>query len=549
MGTDDVYSVCHRFRWIYCQLEVLQHCLPRSIRRTLKELPRSLDETYERVLKEISTTNRDLAHRLLQCLVVAIRPLHIKELAEILALDFDGGDSEGTTPELKAGWRLEDRQRAVLSTCSSLITVVDDRGSRVIQFSHFSVKEFLTSDRLAKFKGDVSHFHIMPEHAHTTLTLACLGVLLQLDGRTDRRQVEGRFPLARYAAQHWMEHARFGNVSSSSLVQDGMRRLFDSDKPFFAAWLQLHNIDSGWLNFIKHDWAPGSPLYYASLCGFRDLAAHIIVEHPEQVNARCGVNHSPLAAALHKRHFEVAELLYQHGAVVDVTGYDNRTPLQTAAIDGLPDVARWLLTHGANANWQEDDHRTPLSSAAVHGQLEVVRMLLGHGVHVDLAGKYGHTPLHRASLNGHVAVVELLLRFEADISAQDEDGSTPLHLASSHGRFAVARLLLDHGANLNAKNKDGRTPLHQASSTYKAQRGPPYGAPSEEMVRLLLDRGADADAESSDGRTALHLASSEGRTEIVRVLLDHGANADAKDKEGRTPIEVAIQQIRIEHGA
>jgi hypothetical protein len=72
----------------------------------------------------------------------------------------------------------------------------------------------------------------------------------------------------------------------------------------------------------------GSPLYYASLCGFRDLAAHIIVEHPEQVNARGGRNHSPLAAALHKRHFDVAELLHQHGAAVDVPWRYDQTPLQ-----------------------------------------------------------------------------------------------------------------------------------------------------------------------------------------------------------------------------
>jgi len=94
---------------------------------------------------------------------VAVRPLRIEELAEVLALDFD--EAEGLTPELKEDWRLEDRQRAVLSTCSSLITVVNNYGSSVIQFSHFSVKEFLTSDRLAAFKGDVSHFAIIPEES------------------------------------------------------------------------------------------------------------------------------------------------------------------------------------------------------------------------------------------------------------------------------------------------------------------------------------------------------------------------------------------------
>jgi hypothetical protein len=55
-----------------------------------------LDETYERVLKEIVTANRHHAYHLLQCLTVASRPLRVEELAEILALDFDGA---------KAGYR------------------------------------------------------------------------------------------------------------------------------------------------------------------------------------------------------------------------------------------------------------------------------------------------------------------------------------------------------------------------------------------------------------------------------------------------------------
>ncbi|KAN0126398.1 hypothetical protein V8E52_000038, partial [Russula decolorans] len=90
------------FRWIFCQLEVLRQCLPPSVRPTLKELPESLDETYERILKEIKKPNRDLAQRVLQCLVVATRPLRVAELAEVLAVDFD--DAEGI-PRLKPDWR------------------------------------------------------------------------------------------------------------------------------------------------------------------------------------------------------------------------------------------------------------------------------------------------------------------------------------------------------------------------------------------------------------------------------------------------------------
>ena len=215
---------------MFCQLEVLRHCFPPSVRRILKELPDSLDETYERILREIRKPNQGHAHQLLQCLVAAVRPLRVEELAEVLAFDFD---MEGI-PKLNLDWRWEDQKEAVMSACSSLVIIVKDGDSRIVQFSHFSVKEFLTANRLAEPVRDVSRYHIRLDAAHTILAQACLGVLLRLDNHMDRDNIE-KFPLARYAAQYWDTHARFENASSR--IKDGMECLFDEDKPHFASWL------------------------------------------------------------------------------------------------------------------------------------------------------------------------------------------------------------------------------------------------------------------------------------------------------------------------
>ena len=217
---------------MFCQLEVLRHCFPSSVKLILEELPESLDETYERILREIRKPNQGYAHRLMQCLVAAVRPLRVKELAEVLAFDFN---VEGI-PKLNPGWRWEDQEEAVMSACSSLVMIVKDGDSRVVQFSHFSVKEFLTANRLAEPIKDVSRFHIRLEDAHTILAQACLGALLRLDDDVDRDKIES-FPLARYAGQYWTTHARVENVSSR--IKDGMERLFDADEPYFARWLWI----------------------------------------------------------------------------------------------------------------------------------------------------------------------------------------------------------------------------------------------------------------------------------------------------------------------
>jgi hypothetical protein len=159
--------VSDRFRWVFYQLDTLRRCIPSSIRKVLDELPTTLDDTYERALQGIPKEKRQHAHHLFQCLVAAIRPLRVEELAEIFTIKFDAADS---VPSLKEGWRPESPEEAVLSTCSTLIAVIENEGSKIVQFSHFSVKEYLTSDRLwTSDIGNIRFYHIPLDSAHTIL--------------------------------------------------------------------------------------------------------------------------------------------------------------------------------------------------------------------------------------------------------------------------------------------------------------------------------------------------------------------------------------------
>ncbi|KAF8263984.1 ankyrin repeat-containing domain protein [Lactarius quietus] len=471
------------FRWVYCQLETLRHCFPSNLRRFLNELPETLDETYDRILKGINRAQQDDAHRLLQCLTIATRSLRVEELAELLAFDFQASSSGGI-PTLREDWRWDDQEEAVLSICSSLITIVPTFHSRVVQFSHFSVKEYLTSPRLAQSPHrDVSRFHINLESAHTIMAQACLATLLQLDEYAGYSSSEWS-PLVEYAAEHWVDHAQFHNVESR--IQDGMDDLFDSSKPHFDAWLEVHNRDAFWRFFDPPNPNAGSPLYYAAFCGFYDLAERLIMKHPEQVNAAGGRVIAPLPAALSKRHYRVADLLYRHGAVVDVHDVFQGAPLHAASANGEVDIMRWVLDHGADAN---------ACDAVTHW-----------------------TPLHAAASELHLEAVQILLTYNVDVNSQNGTGGTPLILASGSGSTRggmvvdIVRRLLEHGADPNIPDHDRSTPLHEASSRGRL-----------ESARLLLSFGAKVDEKNGKGRTPLQVAASEGHDEITKLLLEHGA--------------------------
>ncbi|KAF8463773.1 hypothetical protein DFH94DRAFT_827487 [Russula ochroleuca] len=226
------------FRWVFCQLETLRHCLPPSVPRILAELPETLDETYERILRETPKTNRVHAHRLLQCLTVAVRPLAVEELTEVLAINFDAAEG---IPKLNENFRWADQEQAVLSACSSLVAIVEDGTSRRVQFSHFSVKEFLTSERLAVSAVDVLRgHHIRLEPAHTIMAQACLSVLLRLDHHMDKETILS-YPLAKYAGNCFVDHVKFGDVLSH--INDGLDDLLDPDQPHYNTWLWLRGGD------------------------------------------------------------------------------------------------------------------------------------------------------------------------------------------------------------------------------------------------------------------------------------------------------------------
>ena len=221
---------------MFCQLDRLRRCLSPCIRRALDELPETLDETYERTLLDIDDENWAYAHRLFQCIVVARRPLRVEELAEFLAFKYEAGG--GLTFE--GDWRPENPRDIVLSTCSSLVAIINVDGSPVMQFSHFSVKEYLTSSRITQ--GRMSRYYIALEPAHLFVTQACLSILLQLDKHVTKKRIE-ELPLARYAGQYWAHNAEFGDVSSHT--EDMIKRVFNPEYHHFAIWAWIRDTISG----------------------------------------------------------------------------------------------------------------------------------------------------------------------------------------------------------------------------------------------------------------------------------------------------------------
>jgi ankyrin repeat protein len=536
----------NRFRWVFCQLEALRPCFPNNLRRMLEELPRSLDETYQRILKEINNANQKEAHQLLQCLAVARRPLGVEELAEVLALDVDAGG----IPRFNAKWRWEDHEAAVLSACSSLVSVIIDHGSRVVQFSHFSVKEFLTSGRLASME-DVSQFHIADEPSHTILAQACLGVLLSVDKRTSEDSVED-IPLLPYADEYWTEHVQVGNVELR--IKDALDCLFDLDKPHFEALVYRTGFVSKLRYFRAGEDPKGvvtaaAPFTFALEYELNGVAERLIVANQLQVIGCRFHGWTLLHSAVYDNKIEGARLLLAHGADIN-SRKDYRTPPHITSVQShfegpvegtFDEIENSQQNSDTDVSSEEsidedmgygkESGFTPLHIAVSKGYLDMCKMLLEQKADVCAHDNSGNTPLHLAASGDHLEISRILLKYNADINSQTHHRSTPLLLASEHGTSDLVQLLLDHNADVHVCDADGDTPLHCAAIEGQL-----------EVARLLLKLDIEVNSRNNDGSTPLHLASAgywRGNPDIVRLLLDHGADAQARNLSGKSASEVA----------
>jgi ankyrin repeat protein len=543
---------------VYCQVVYICGLIPARIRPALAELPDTLDETYERTLREINKAEWEIVHRLFQFVAVAFRPLRVEELAELLAFDFEAGP----VPKFHEDWRLEDPIHAILSTCPSFLSIVDNKirysHDKLVQFSHFSVKEFLTSARLAKTNDIIlRRYHIYETPAHILAARACLGYWLHLD----MDATVDNPPFTRYSWEHWVDHARLEEVSRN--VKDGLKELFDLSKPHLARYIWFCE-DPALPSCEQSSLLSGTPLHYAAIWGFHSIIELFANEHSQNMNSQDFTNsETPLHVASKNGHLEFARILIERGADVSAQDKNGQTPLHLASQAGQVEIVPMLIKRGAGVSTQNEAGQTPLHVVSLddywwHPRLgyhpfgtpsrpEVARQLIERGVDVSAQDKDGRTPLHLASQEGRLEIACMLIERGADVSAQDKAGRTPLHLASQKGRIAC--MLIERGADVSAQDKEGRTHLHLVLRNWRQL----------EVARMLIERGADVAAQDKEGQTPLHLASQEGRLGVARTLTEHGADVSAQDKDGQTPLHLVnwypfsgrqeVARMLVERGA
>ncbi|TFK28563.1 hypothetical protein FA15DRAFT_43395 [Coprinopsis marcescibilis] len=463
------------FQMVRLRLDAIQkHNTRKSIRTALAELPRDLNGTYARILEQIERngeTESELATRAFRWLATSKRTLTLAEVLESLEIT-PGAIKLPTEPQFL-------NPKSLVELCGSL--VIYDEDTNLLTFSHFSVKEFLTSDWLKERDDGISRFYIDEVQAEEIIAISALTYLTFEDFGSDTSStVHGsnsgessdsdslssdssstasvsQGELFDYCVGYWTEHARTAIASRDS------SGLLDDDPIYpIAKQLLLHpDCKENYLTFLHHrakfdsyplqqlqtenhllEWCVPElcPLYYPVLCGLTTIVEGFIVEHREWLDA-------PI--------------------------YDCGTPLLIAAGQNDVPMLRCLLQLGADMNkgfktrlW---DEIRPLYYAVYLGRIEAVEFLLQQGANTSLCCRYcrsdGNWPkplMLPPTLWGDSKMTKLLLDWGVGISVRGDAGEQVLEWAIDSSCVETVKLLLLHGCRLELKEPSGKAPFQHA---------------------------------------------------------------------------------------
>ncbi|OPB42080.1 hypothetical protein A0O28_0031970 [Trichoderma guizhouense] len=572
------------FQYVRLQLEALQ--MPSSIaeiRKALHDLPAGLDATYDRILQNIDTRFQSQVINSLKWLAFSKTTLTDEEVSDIFIIHPDDDVVFDETERLFSSTDILKYFSGLIITQSHsrMVHTLESKYEEAyfeIRLAHFSIKEYLTSRRIAG--NPMSAFSFTEVDAHLYITRSCLAYLRYFTAITKTTREESNesikcFPLIRYVTKYWALHLEGVPRTSwpANLTEDAALALaVRSQSLHLQVYLETNTTT---YPYMRH--ASLKPHCYTALRGFHQLTELLISQE-------CGANkyltQEDLDFGLHfaayNGHLDIVRLFVKAGANVNTRCDDWESALDAAAEGLNSDVLKLLVSYET-----DDNHfQSSLSYSSCRHALSM-KILLDGGADIDKQIGYRGTALCVATAVSNSALFDLLLERGANVNASGGEYGTPLQAASSlrykesellmleriqklldcgadpnvqGGRYGTAlqaaccfstyysydievvmkaiRLLIEHGASVDTQGGQYGSALHAAASSRHPQ--------ATQVIKLLLDNGAEIDqAGNDDWKTALQGACYEGTIEVVRFLLGYGADVNAGGGRYGTPLQAA----------
>ncbi|KAI8210061.1 putative ankyrin repeat protein [Colletotrichum sp. SAR 10_76] len=548
------------FQYLVCQFEVLQQCVhsEEEIRSALNNLPKGLDETYERLLLGVGHGVQPQVLGSLKWLALANRDLTLDELAEIFVFH------PNCAAEFTNYQRLF-KPEDVLQYFQSL----EDLDSALLEAAregNADVVEFLLNE------GADANAQIEPPILDPSGEAQFINNLtydLQMDSYT----VGGALHAAAFNGDLKILQLLLDSGADVNTRYNTIGSVFEAaasqDSSAVLKFLLSRRVDAACL--VKPRASRKMKEIKAAVMRLLDMGA--------DVNAQGGKYGNALQAACHAENSDMIRLLLDRGAEINRQGGFFGTAFQAACATNASAIVNVLLDNGADVDIQGGEYGNALQAACYGNgdkpddvqrqtqRLEIVRKLLEKGVDVNATGGKFQTALQGAAASKYDDgnLEEFLLSKGADVNEQGGEYGTALQSACVTNSIRKVRVLLDHGAAVNIEGGKYGTALQAACARNNSRyRSSEPETDNDSIPGLLIGHGADVHAQGGAFGSAWHAAASRNgpNNETLKLLLDNGI--DVNDNRGLqcgTALQAAFQldaspsaivsrvNFLLEHGA
>ncbi|KAJ6786093.1 hypothetical protein PWT90_05981 [Aphanocladium album] len=561
------------------------HITDETLPNSLDQLPRSLRQVYEEMLKEHahrSGVSADHQAKILTCVTHSNRPLRLIELGSLVA--------QMLNVDLRRGKEL------VRASCGRLLELLEDETVSVI---HHSFTEFLHDSRRSEAPGA---FPVLENsQAHDMLAALCLEYLStcphfdmsayetcerdyeeydyddsERNARVERRtHLRLSHPLVAYATENLGFHFQKSGIETDSRGLAALDVYFLPKNAAFETWalLKWHDNLTSSINAMHLLIDTVIPLF---------VLRHIVKVNPLLLHSQDPHVSTPLILAATVGRVDIVEFLLSKGADPIATRSDGYTVLHCAVKSDKADVVEHLLRAGidpliktapvykvwdkyrrGNVHYDEAEaqkNRKTAFSMAISGRNSNIALQFIPFMPAEETVKCFHqaeTPeVLDAILNTGLIDINSCPPFQ-DYHCFDEYKHTKLYAAVLWKKLDMAKVLLKHGADPMKRQPGQPTVLH-------AFAGLPYrnvslwleseAEDAYDLVQALVDAGADIEAPmdrgaggAGDGHTPLHLAVGRekeflrlgmGAYVVCNALLKAGADPNAATESGSTPLHL-----------
>ncbi|KAF4935424.1 putative ankyrin repeat protein [Colletotrichum fructicola] len=543
------------FQYLICQFEILKDVDSEAlVAPTLHRLPDGLDETYNRLLRDLGRRFQSQVLSSLKWLALSRRPLHLDEFAEIFIFRPD------TVAKIDATERLFDSE-AVLRHFSSLLTPEtkdewndEDRERRTITYvrlAHFTVKEYLMSERIEQ--SIAKEFYITKADADLHIAHCCLAYHLYQSA--ERTKHDENLPLKRYAVRNWELHSEsvprklwtpeivllaeralyMRSVSLREILFEGQLR-----NRWHSYWDRVYNLMQ-------------RPYCYTAALGYLELTKLLLRKGPQ--TSRFLIQEDldlALREAAEEGRIEMVRFFLDKRDATNERSQSTGGALQAAAYEGHEAGIKLLLNRGADIDAHDDRFGSALQAAAKGAKLKALRMLLDRGADVSKAGCpvscliAAYKDKDEKLVMECTQVLELLLNKGANINRKCTRHGSALNQAIRtwlrEGTRSFFDFAVQHGADLELNDGRHGSPL-QAACVNPSELAGQFVDESrtKKVVEVLLRLGADPNAQGGECGNALQKASYHlfAFFGVIELLLEKGAKINQQGGRYGTALHAA----------